>query len=59
MGRYLKNPNIAMDKYVIKRSFGLSTLFVHFLHKLLQRPDYYAIRHYQKTRRDKYSWLTH
>ena len=48
-----------MDKYVIKRSFGLSTLFVHFFQKLMQRPDYYAIRHYQKTRRDKYSWLTH
>jgi hypothetical protein len=48
-----------MDKYVIKRKLRLSALFVNFFQKLLQRPDYYAIRHYQKTRRDKYSWLTH
>jgi len=48
-----------MDKYVVKSRTFLPSLIINFVHKLMQRPDYYAIRHYQKTRRDKYSWLTH
>jgi hypothetical protein len=48
-----------MDKYVMKRRFGLTTIFISIVQKLMQRPDYYAIKHYQKSRRDKYSWLTH
>ena len=50
---------MAMDKYVMKRRFNLSSLFISFVQKLLQRPDYYAIRHYRKSRREKYTWLTH
>jgi len=59
MFRLLQKSLIAMDKYVMKRRFNLSTLFISFVQKLLQRPDYYAIRHYRKSRREKYSWLTH
>ena len=59
MHRYQQNHNIAMDKYVMKRKLTLSALFISFVQKLLQRPDYYAIRHYRKSRREKYSWLTH
>ncbi len=48
-----------MDKYVMKSRLNLSSLFISFVQKLLQRPDYYAIRHYRKSRREKYNWLTH
>jgi hypothetical protein len=48
-----------MDKYVMKRRLNLSALLISFIQKLLQRPDYYAIRHYRKSRREKYSLLTH
>lgn len=48
-----------MDKYVMKRRLGLSSVLMSIVQKLMQRPDYYAIKHYQKTRRDKFNWLTH
>jgi hypothetical protein len=59
MFRLLLKSLIAMDKYVMKRKLNLSTLFISFVQKLLQRPDYYAIKHYQKLKREKYNWLTH
>ena len=48
-----------MDKYVVKNRTIVPSFIISFVQKLMQRPDYYAIRHYQKMRRDKYSWLTH
>lgn len=59
MFRLLQKSFNAMDKFVMKRRLNLSSLFISFVQKLLQRPDYYAIRHYRKSRREKYNWLTH
>jgi hypothetical protein len=48
-----------MDKFVVKRKFPFNTLIGQFLYKLLQRPDYYPIRHYERMRRERSPWLTH
>jgi hypothetical protein len=48
-----------MDKFVVKRKFPFNTFLFQLVNKLLQRPDYYPIRHYERMRRERSPWLTH
>lgn len=48
-----------MDKYVVKRKLRFTGMFSQLISKLLQRPDFYPIRHYERLRRDRSPWLTH
>jgi hypothetical protein len=48
-----------MDKYVVRQKYRFTGFIGHLITKLLQRPDFYPIRHYERLRRDRSPWLTH
>lgn len=48
-----------MDKFVANNNVGITAFFVQLVRKLMQRHDFYPIRHYERMRRDRSPWLTH